>query len=114
MVQNGFPQRSSPVRTEKKNMKDTLIAIVAALGLAACASAPAEVTLPVPKLAVGTTFETPCSEHGSHTQTITGTRLGVIYDISGDDGTSGEAAEEQLLLFMEMYGIVVDTDVEVR
>jgi hypothetical protein len=109
VVQNGFLLTN---KLEKDNMNKTLIAAFAAL-MVACSSTPA-VELPEPQLLVGSTFVVPCNEHGSHVQTIKGARLGILYDISGDDGSAGTMVEEHLLQFLEMYGIVVDTTVVVR
>ena len=109
VVQNGFLLRN---KQEKDNMKKTIVAVLATL-MVACSSTPA-VELPQPKLPVGSTFLVPCNEHGSHVQTITSARLAVVYDILGDDGNGGIMMEEQLLQFLEMYGIVVDTTVVVR
>ena len=83
--------------------------------LASCASqTPTVDPLPQPQLPVGSTFAIPCQEHGSHTQTIVGSQVVVVYDILGEDGSVQQAPEPGLLEFLETFGIPVDTSTVVR
>jgi hypothetical protein len=94
-------------------MKNTVMFMLASL-LVGCRSSAPEVSVPVAAFADGSTFQTPCMDHGSHTQTIDSSRLDIIYNMTSDIGEEGVVIEEQLIEWMELTGTVIDATVVVR
>ena len=73
--------------------------------LSACSTTAPAVELPQPLYADGTNFSLPCQEHGSHTQTIKGHSVGVIYSIEDDQGNVQQVPEFLVTQVFEMLGI---------
>jgi len=84
-------------------MKNVLIAL-SLVAAVACTSAPEVPEEPIPAVEyeAGFTFDTPCETHGSHVNTVLGSRLVRVYEISVDDGTGGEATGESIARVLEM------------
>lgn len=52
--------------------------------------------LPPVEYEVGLSFATPCGEHVTHVNTVTGSRVVRLYEIAGDNGETIEVLGEQL------------------
>lgn len=107
-------------------MKTTIAACLASAALAAFLSfqfthaamyqppQPQVETLPV-EYQNGFSFNTPCPEHGTDTNVVTGSRLMRAYEISVDGEVQGEATGEsiaQVLEMMKLMGVPQPNDTQ--
>ncbi len=70
-----------------------------------CAVAPVVSPLPQALYADGTSFSLPCSEHGSHLQTIQSHSIEVIYSITDDQGNVQKVPEFAVKEVLDALGI---------
>lgn len=75
------------------------------LVLSACSTTAPAVELPRPLYADGTSFSLPCQEHGSHSQTIKGHTIGIVYSIEDDQGNVQDVPEFMVTQVFQMLGI---------
>ena len=78
-----------------------LSAVVAAL-ITFAVTTQRQPELPPVEFVTGFSFNVPCMEHGTHTQTVSGNRLVRAYEISQEGEVLGEATAEQLAEVLEM------------
>jgi len=70
-----------------------------------CTAAQPQVELPRPLYADGVSFSLPCPEHGSHSQTIQGHSVGIVYTVADDQGNVQQVPEFIITQVFEMLGI---------
>lgn len=74
-------------------MAETLLYVV--IGVVAGVGLRTEQIPPI-EYEIGYTFELPCGEHAGHINTITGSRLTWLYEITGDNGEIIEVDSVQI------------------